>query len=113
MGKPRPWTSGFALRGGAETWQGLVKVLPHMSNELAIRRMISRLNADNNRIQRGHMLLRVSQKMKLRYRRSDQQNSIGPRKGASNLMKESVVIIRVIFGSRVHIFWMAMDVMVW
>jgi hypothetical protein len=59
------------------------------------------------------MLLHVPQEMKLRYRRSDQQNSISPRKGTSNLVKESVVIIRVIFGSRVHILWMAMDVMVW
>ena len=51
---------GCALRGGAEPWQGLVKILPHMSNELAIRGMIGCLNTDDNWIQRGHVLLYVS-----------------------------------------------------
>jgi hypothetical protein len=102
-----------ALRGGAEPWQGLVKILPHMSYELAICGMIGRLDADDNWIQRGHMLLHVPQKMKLRHRGSDKQNSIGPCKFASDLMKESVVIVWVIAGSRVHILGMAMDVMVW
>ena len=48
-----------ALRGCAEPWQGLVKILPHMSNELTIRGMIGRLKADDNWIQRGHVLLYV------------------------------------------------------
>jgi len=52
------WSTS-ALRGGAEPWQGLVKVLPHMSNELAICGMIGRFKSDDNWIQRGHVLLQV------------------------------------------------------
>ena len=52
-------SQGCALRGGAEPWQGLVKVLPDMSNELAIRGMIGCLNTDDNWIQREHVLLYV------------------------------------------------------
>ena len=48
-----------ALRSGDDPWQGLVEILPHMSYELAIRGMIGRLDADDNGIQRGHMLLHV------------------------------------------------------
>jgi len=48
-----------ALRGSAEPWQGLVKILPHMSDKLAIRGMIGRLNTDDNWIQRRHVLLYV------------------------------------------------------
>ena len=51
--------------------------------------------------------------MKLRHRWSDQQNPIGPRKRTSNLMKEAVVVVWVISGSRVHVLGMAMDVMIW
>jgi hypothetical protein len=50
--------------------------------------------------------------MKLRHRRTDQQNPIGPRERTSNLMKESVFVIRMIASSRVHVLRMAMNVMV-
>jgi hypothetical protein len=102
-----------ALRGGAEPWQGLAKILPHMSCELAIRGMIGRLNADDRWIQRGNMLLHVPQKVKLRHRGPDKQNAIGARERTCDLMKESVVIVWVIAGSRVHILGMTMDMMVW
>jgi hypothetical protein len=50
--------------------------------------------------------------MELRHRRADQQNPIGPRERTSDLMKEAVFVIRMIASSRVHVFGMAMDVMV-
>ena len=48
-----------ALRSGAEPWQSLVKILPHMSHELSIRGMIGRLNANDNWIERWNMLLHI------------------------------------------------------
>ena len=51
--------------------------------------------------------------MKLRDRRSNQQHTIRTRKSISDVPKESVVIVWVISGSRVHVLRMAMDVMVW
>jgi uncharacterized membrane protein SirB2 len=49
----------FALRGRAEPRQGLVKILPHMRDKLAICGMIGRLNTDDYWIQRGHVLLHI------------------------------------------------------
>ena len=51
--------SRSALRGSAEPWQGLVKILPHVRYEFAIRGMIGRLNTDDYWIQRGHVLLHI------------------------------------------------------
>jgi hypothetical protein len=53
------WPLTSALWGDGEPWQRLVKMLPHMSDELAIRGMIGRLNANDSWIKRGHVLLHV------------------------------------------------------
>jgi hypothetical protein len=106
-------SSADVLRRGADPWQRLVKILPHVSQELAIRGMVGGLDADDYRIERGDVLLHVPKKVQLRHRRPDQQNLIGSRKRTRDFMKKSVIVVGMITRPCVHILGMAMDVVVW
>ena len=89
-----------------------MKVLTNVRDQLAIRRVVGRLEADDARLERGVVLVRVTEKAQLRHGRSNDQNLVSTRQRGRDRLEEPVLVVRMVVGPRLLILRMTMHVVV-
>src|SRR5665213_2570089 len=98
------WRRPRSLLGrGTSPRKGVVKILADVRDQLTIRRVVGCLDADDVRLERGGVLLRVSEKVQLGHRRSDEQNLVGARERRRDGLEEAVLVVRMVVGPRLLI----------
>jgi hypothetical protein len=87
-----------------------MKIRADVRGELAVRRVVGGLDADDPRLQRGVVLLSVADKVKLRHGRPNQENLVrAPQRGGYG-PKEVMLIVRMIVRTGLLIFRVTMNV---
>ena len=89
-----------------------MKILTNVRDQLAIRGMVGRLEADDPRLERGVVLRCVAEKAKLRHGRSQDKNLVSARERGRDGLEEPVLVVRMVVGPRLLIFGMAMHVVI-
>src|SRR5580692_9881650 len=96
----------------APSGQAVVEIPAHVSHQLSIGRVVDRLDARDLRLERRIVLLQVSEEVKLRHRRPEQQNLVCTHQLGRHLVEEPVLVVRMVVGPGLLVLRAAMEVVV-
>jgi hypothetical protein len=91
----------------------LVKVRAQMCDQLGVARVIDGFDSDDPRLQRALVLLHVLEEVQLGLRRTDDENLVLALERVRHLVKEAMLVVRVIPHPQVLFLGMPMNVRAW